>query len=631
MDFLAKKEEYVVITGAGVSMNSGLPSGPELCLKVINSIASELDFDSEELKYLARNIPLETTFQVLSDFGLEEIINKLISEIDSDNLSSSHIAISDFVNQSKIKKIITFNFDRLHEKSLNRWSLINTQSFGKSLVKKFKNENNSVEIYKLHGCSEKSGIINFSEYIRGFQFSLKDRLFKILNNQNLLFLGYGGWDYDFSQLLNEFLQKGLKLNKIIWIDRHFPKTGGRTDLIKKFKLYGYKVYSIEADINELFSNYKSKRDFIPNKNYFKETNKELKKLPKNIRLNIIFELSLLTDKINIPKRFIENISQHDVLDSLSFAIILERIGRDKEAIKYFQLTAKKTTDYKKKMLAAIKLYIKTKCEVNILPQLKELELPKFISPFFNLIEYGLKTDIGGLNREYAKSLCESLPPIEKLKSIINDRHLIRLLIHIYTEIARLLYESNNFEEAFINDECALELAQILSDPELLMLTQGNLGISYMGLADIEKDNKYLDHAKSYLEMSIGYSSSLNAFRHALFQANLGLVYYLIGPFHDSIPLVEKALNKLVEVYPNYSIHFFGKLASIYTDLYVSSKNEEDYKKSKKLITTGFLKTKELNDFDDLWAIEEALKKLKKTKKHDKELFRLEQKIQPLIR
>lgn len=599
-------DNIVAITGAGVSIKSGLPSGPELCAKVVKSITNDLAFNKIHLDNLIRTIPLETVFQVLADNGLGEIIDIIISRINCDNPSTAHFALSQMAQKGKVKAIITFNFDTLHEQSLVGWTYIKKSVYGKTIIKEYQNDSNVIEIIKLHGSCETTGIISFSEYIRGFPHNLRQKIYNLIDQNYILILGYGGWDYDFSQMLQDFLTHGGKPKEVVWVDKYFPETGGRSDLINIMIKYGCKVESLKCDFDTFFEEYRIQQNDLLKTFNFPNINKQLNVYSKYTRINIILELYLLSTEVELAKDFLKNFDEIFYLDALCVGVIFERIGYFPDAKKYLKIAATQSTNYAKKLLAIIKLFRLPNGSINLLSQFKNIPIPEIVKPFCNMLEYGLSTDKGGLDRDFAEQLCEELPSLEKLKALVNNSHLIRFLIYVYSEIARLLYENNNFKGAFEKDKCALALAQILVDPELLMLTQGNVGVSYIGLAENDNENnEYWQLAKEYLERALKIPEAYNPVRYSLFKANLGLVFYELGEFNNAINTIEEYLPTLVKVSPNYSIHFFGKLSYIYISLYKTTKSIKYYDRSMELLTIGIEKVQELNDYDDFWVLKEA--------------------------
>jgi len=62
----------VVITGAGISMDAGLPSGPALVESALVKLSTLLGMPSESVGRLSGALPLEVFFQVVADHVAEE-------------------------------------------------------------------------------------------------------------------------------------------------------------------------------------------------------------------------------------------------------------------------------------------------------------------------------------------------------------------------------------------------------------------------------------------------------------------------------------------------------------------------------------------------------------------------------
>ncbi len=160
-----EKEKINIVTGAGISMSTGLPGGQELNENILQLI-SDPWCKVDSYKSIASSIPLETIFQALADYNLEEVIQEVIQNLDSPNITCTHQAINYFAQNNQIENIITFNFDRIHEKSFKKFENIVSENFGKTVIKRYKNEKGTLlNLIKLHGTCEQEGIITFSEYV----------------------------------------------------------------------------------------------------------------------------------------------------------------------------------------------------------------------------------------------------------------------------------------------------------------------------------------------------------------------------------------------------------------------------------------------------------------------------------
>jgi tetratricopeptide (TPR) repeat protein len=606
------KEKMVVLTGAGVSVSSGLPGGPELCARVVKSLCDNLYEENIRLESLVRGIPLESVFQVLTDNGFGDIIDKLISRFDSNALSATHRAIAALAEQGEVAAIITFNFDTLHEKSLTDWKTSVPRQYGRVVLKFFEKAHSRIELIKVHGSSETSGTLRFSEYIHGFTNQAKIKISTLLDNAYLLVLGYGGWDYDFWQLIQDFIASGQKPREVIWIDKSFPQAGGRTDLVKLLRETGCKVTVLTEDIEERFSQFRKADEGSICSINMEDICSAITAVCRNNRLNTVAELALLSPDLGFLKDMVYLLQEDEKeIKSLVLGSIYERLGDIAKAKQHLRIAAEQAKNINERFIASIKLFRLTRMNINLVSSIPAHLFPHQLRPYYELVDYGLRTDKGGLDRSFAKQLCEDLPPVEEVRRAVKDGYSIQMMIYFHSEVARLAYEVDLYQMALENDKAALALAQIMSNPELLMLAQGNVGVSLMGLAELEsEDNSLWKQARDYLERATMIPPSFNVVRHSLFSANLGLVYYYLGDLKKAISICEDSIKILAAIYPNYSIYFYGEVPRIYLDLYRLESNPRDLARAVDLLRAGLALSIRLQDFDDIWAIRKGFDYMK---------------------
>lgn len=607
-----QNDKINVITGAGISMNSGLPSGSELNNILLNYL-SDSWLPNECSTAIADSIPLETIFQVFADFNLEKIIDKVIKQLDSDNISSAHKALNNFSKSGMLENLITFNFDCIHEKSFSNSKVINKKMYGKTVINVFENNNGrKFNLIKLHGSCEQKGIITFSEYITGFPKEIHLMLQDIFNESFFLVLGYGGWDYDFTQALKSSVLNNNIPKELIWIDWKFPKSGGRTELINLLRDYGCIVHAIEMDFEDYFNNQYKPTINSNTKLDFNELSRDIECIKIKTKKEILLQLSFQQSEIDITKQVIKStLTKRNKQYDFSYyeGLYYERIGKTNEAIQFFSDSIGRNDNIAQNILASHKIFRLSDGAIRKFISLTNKSIPTTLIEYVNFLEYCIITDKDGLDRNYALNLSVSLPPIETLLNENNSTDWIKILIKIHAELARINYENKFFQEAFAYDINSLELARILSDPEYIKSTTGNVGVAYMGLAyETKTHNEEIANwkkAKRYLSESLVYPKNFSQFHHALFQGNLGISEYYLGNKKKAIDLISKSKDSLLEIYPNYSIYFIGKLSYILA----KEKDKDSINNAMNQIIEGVHIMKRLVEFDDIEQIAIGIKEI----------------------
>lgn len=605
-------EKITVITGAGISMSSGLPGGQELNEYILSALCKDWYSGTSHLD-ISSSIPLETIFQALSDYRLESLIQSVIHSLDSTEISQTHRALSLDLQSGKIDNAITFNFDCLQEKSLTGTPLIETINYGKTVLKKYKgNEDTSFNLIKLHGTSEQDGIITFSEYITGFSSSVQKLLKDILKNKCILILGYGGWDYDFTQILKSLIFDGIYPKEVIWIDKYFPEKGGRTDLINLLTSAGSIVQKIEEDFENLLG---LKTEESKTKTSYCLTPKSIRLLdniPLETKKKILIQLSFQQSNVSISKDIIYQATKSNLQVNYPFfeGLLNEREGDYKNAVVRYLEVFNEASTIEQQILSAHKLFRLSDGKHRKFTEIDKNGLNQSTMNFVDFLEFSIKTDKDGLDRQLALNKIKDLPPLDSLKNELYSTDWIKILIKVYTEFARLNYESEKYKVTYEYDQYAVELARILSDPVYLKATIGNVGVSFMGIAYSSKtklnemENWRL--AKKHLKESLTYSEYFSEFHHYLFMGNLGIVENKLGFSDAAIQLLNTAIDKLRIIYPSYSIFFFGKSASIHAKFAEEHKSTDALKTAQSYIVEGISLIKTLGDSDDLDFIIEGI-------------------------
>ncbi|MBC1867497.1 hypothetical protein HCA23_14155, partial [Listeria seeligeri] len=189
-----KNNKLIIFVGAGVSMNSGLPSWRNLIQKFANDLDYDGNIDADMLK-----IP---QFYFDSPKFKKKYYNKIKKEIKKTTKSNS---IHSIIYKLAPKHIITTNYDQLIEKTQSIEVLTNKYHVV-SEDKDFLNAKTDNLIIKMHGDIDNldSIVLKEDDYLNFSQnkILIETYIKSLMVNHTFVFIGYSIADYNFKQIIN---------------------------------------------------------------------------------------------------------------------------------------------------------------------------------------------------------------------------------------------------------------------------------------------------------------------------------------------------------------------------------------------------------------------------------------------
>lgn len=232
-----KNNKLIIFVGAGVSMNSGLPSWKGLIQKFANDLGYQGNIDADILK-----IP---QFYFDSPKYKSQYYSKIEKEIKKKAVSNS---IHSMIYKLAPKHIITTNYDQLIEKTQSIEVLTNKYHIV-SEDKDFLKAKTDNLIIKMHGDIDNldSIVLKEDDYLNFSQnkILIETYIKSLMVNHTFVFVGYSIGDYNFKQIIN-------------WVDsmtRNYDEN--KENRSKHFMI---------VDSNQ--ENYLLTQDYLLNKNIF---------------------------------------------------------------------------------------------------------------------------------------------------------------------------------------------------------------------------------------------------------------------------------------------------------------------------------------------------------------------------
>ncbi|WP_270993186.1 SIR2 family protein [Listeria seeligeri] len=232
-----KNNKLIIFVGAGVSMNSGLPSWRNLIQKFANDLDYDGNIDADMLK-----IP---QFYFDSPKFKKKYYNKIKKEIKKTTKSNS---IHSIIYKLAPKHIITTNYDQLIEKTQSIEVLTNKYHVV-SEDKDFLNAKTDNLIIKMHGDIDNldSIVLKEDDYLNFSQnkILIETYIKSLMVNHTFVFIGYSIADYNFKQIIN-------------WVD-------AMTSNYDRNREYRSKHFLV---VDSSQRNYLLTQDYLKNKNIF---------------------------------------------------------------------------------------------------------------------------------------------------------------------------------------------------------------------------------------------------------------------------------------------------------------------------------------------------------------------------
>jgi len=195
---LIKQKKLMVFCGAGISINSGIPTVYPLLTKLL----SELGCENEHIKLLFNSsFPFEAIMENIKE---RVDISKLIKLFDLNNPNSNHNLIAWLAKNEYLNTILTTNFDQNIEIALSNSGLNeNEDYFVISDLDKFNIENYSdkIIVVKLHGnIKEPESVLTTISKIANrrntnLMHGVLENIFLSNRFENILFIGYSFSDH----------------------------------------------------------------------------------------------------------------------------------------------------------------------------------------------------------------------------------------------------------------------------------------------------------------------------------------------------------------------------------------------------------------------------------------------------
>lgn len=201
---------YALLLGSGVSRSTGIPTGWEIVISLINKLRQLLSDDSE--------VDAESWYRV--KFGREPEYSSVLEQVAATSAerntllrsyfepseeereqglklpTAAHKAIASLVKEGSIRMILTTNFDRLLESSLEEQGIIaDIISTDDALSGALPYVHSKCTIVKLHGDYRDTRIKNTAQELTQYSSELSDYLDRVLDDFRLIVCGWSGeWD-----------------------------------------------------------------------------------------------------------------------------------------------------------------------------------------------------------------------------------------------------------------------------------------------------------------------------------------------------------------------------------------------------------------------------------------------------
>lgn len=195
---IIQKKRFILFCGAGISMNSGIPSVVPLLRRLLSKLGCEEDHLQQ---FLNSSFPFEATMENLNE---RTSIRSLLKIFDLNNPNANHHLIAWLAKQGFLKVIITTNFDQNIEFALSAAGLLEEKDF--FVVSHFEDFKPSdypdkIVVLKLHGTIDQPETVltTISRIANQRNFSLMSRILQeVLQNcsyDDILFIGYSFSDH----------------------------------------------------------------------------------------------------------------------------------------------------------------------------------------------------------------------------------------------------------------------------------------------------------------------------------------------------------------------------------------------------------------------------------------------------
>ena len=234
---LPGEKKYILLAGAGVSKDAGIPTAWDLMLKTAGLLYAS------ETETIDPNINLEDWFikSKYAQMGYSELIEKLYPSypdqqdflkgyLDKYEIGQAHKGIAELARRGIIRAVITTNFDHYIEKALVEKGL------GIQVISTDEDLRNSeplihckaVRIYKPHGNLGHGALRNTPKDLEELSPLMEKELIRVLSEHGVMVLGYSGRDRGIQKVLKE---RSYTYYPLFWVNPS-PPEGEIEDLLK---------------------------------------------------------------------------------------------------------------------------------------------------------------------------------------------------------------------------------------------------------------------------------------------------------------------------------------------------------------------------------------------------------------
>ncbi len=522
-----RSRETVVFCGAGISVNSGLPTANGLVGYILERLGIP---DEERDVVLGSGLPFEAFMETLHD---STDASQLFDIFDAGEPNAAHILLAKLAKVDCLKTICTTNFDRLIEKGLEREGLKRNVHY-----EVFDSEENfgkidwsgeMVRIIKIHGSIEKKDEMAVTikriasrEYSEQRQEVIKC-LFSTGNHENVLVMGYSCSDlFDISPHI-EAVEGDRK--RVIYIEH---KSGARS-----IKRENIKKKSLKNPF----------RKFEESKRVYADTDRLVEALWFSFAKKNDYEFR----KYRTPWE--KNVNgwlskaENDHSKGISYHIpgnIFLKISEYKRAIKYHEKALEVFRDMRDKRWEA-------KCLGALGSDYNNLgEYPTAIKNYEGALwivqdsgdKQGEETNLGNMGSVYY-SLGEYGKAIEYHEQALRISRDIRekqgQAVHL-GNLGLVHDRMGEYRKAIEYHERALQISREIGDKQGEGRDLGNLGIAYYSLGEYRKAIEYHEKALQ-ISRDIGDKQG-----EGIHLNNLGLDNYRVNDSRQAIKHYERALQ-----------------------------------------------------------------------------------------
>ena len=584
-----RKGELAVFCGAGISMNSGLPSARQLKKCILKKLPVEKN-DMEEI--MTSSIPFEAFMQKISG---NSNISMILNIFGKGKPNTNHILIAKLAKAGYVRTILTTNFDLLIEKALEKEGLkidkdfkvyYDEDQFSRIDFEKIADE--EIIIFKIHGSIFSINSIRVtlkkieSKTLSDKRMNIIKYLFSTGKHEEVLILGYSCSDeFDITPQIQS-IEKNQK--KIVLIE-HCKRKEKMEDI------------GIKDTKNPFKKGFTGKRIIC-------DTDKFIEKFWHLLRVRGIIEEEYNPIKSEVEWRihvgiWAKKLKQNNGYPGYSIAAsIFHWISNFKKATKYYEKAlriAEKVGDNLKEF----------ECYAGLGDAYLNMDLNKPIEYYKKCLaiarRFGDETreltchnglgnaynNLGDFNKalEYCKKVLEIS---KRLGNEEGESGSYIVLGNIYQNFGNIYYSSEYFDKALGYYKKALKIEKKIDSEVGKLICYQNLGALYDHLGNINNEAGNLNRAVEHHKKAIGYHTKcLIYFRKIGDRGGKSACYRNLGASYQGLGDSEKAheyYKKSLGIYEKVGDRggesaCYRNLGASYQGLGNSKKALEYYKKS----------------------------------------------------